>query len=277
MGKKDSNNPFVSVIIATYNEPPDFITKSLRSIMEQSYPHLEIIVADDSTDKRTKDAIDKLASEDNRIQVIRQEQRMGFVNALNNALHQAKGELIARMDGDDISSPNRISLQVEYAREHPDIDLFGSSMYIINEEGDVISERNYPTTKWGIYKMFLYRSPFSHPTVMLKRDIIDNGFYYNPNYKRAEDVDFYIRLWQKGYHFGNLPDKLLKYRVVDDMGRKRTKEQWIYNHKARKKIIWRKPIFTVLSYIISLIYIHIPKRVVSSYYKKENKKRTYNK
>ena len=272
MEKKGSTNPLVSVILATFNEPKDYIAQSVTSLTSQDYRNLEIIIADDSTSEETIKAIDTMAAGDSRIRIIRKEVRMGFVNALNYAMKDAKGELIARMDGDDISLPNRLSLQVAFAQEHPEIDVFGGSMYIINENDEIISERNYPISRWSIYKMFLYRSPFAHPTIMFRRDIIDKDIFYNPEYKKAEDIDFYMRLWQHGYHFGNLGEKLLKYRVMGNLGSKRTKEQWIYNHKARKKIIWTKPIFTLTSYLISYVYLYIPRKIVSTFYKKENGK-----
>ena len=275
MGNKDKSHPLVSIILATYNEPAGLITQSIKSVQEQDYQNIEIIIADDSTDNATVDAINSLAAQDSRIHIIRQPQRMGFVNALNTALQAAKGELMARMDGDDISLPNRISMQVAYAQNHPDIDIFGGSMDIIDEQGNMISERTYPTTSRSINRMFILRSPFAHPTIMFRRKIIDDGIFYDPTYKRAEDIDFYLRLYKKNYRFGNLPDKLLQYRVIGGLDSKRPKAQWYYNHKARKKFIKQKPIFSCLSYLVSLGYKHVPNFIISRYYRKENSK--YNK
>lgn len=261
--------------MATFNEPADIISKAVESMTNQDYPKLEIIIADDSTAAETITLLDELAKGDNRIKIVREAERMGFVSALNHAMKLANGELIARMDGDDVSLPDRISKQVAYALSHPDVDLFGGSMYIINEEGDVMSERNYPTTESKIIRMFLFRSPFAHPTIMFRRHIIDSGIYYDPEYKKAEDIDFYMRLLKKGFHFGNIPDKILKYRIAGNLSDKRNREQWMYNHKARKKVIWQRPIFTLLSFLISLAYIYVPSKTVHLFYKKENNK--YNK
>ena len=172
--------------MATYNEPSETISDSIESLIHQDYQHLEILIADDSTQAETIRTIDQFAERDKRIIVIRSEKRMGFVTALNTAMRKAKGELLARMDGDDISLPDRISKQVDYAKSNPEIDIFGGSMYIINEQGETISQRNYPITKWGIYKMFLFRSPFAHPTIMFRRSIIDGGIFYDSKYKKAE-------------------------------------------------------------------------------------------
>lgn len=274
MGNRD-NKPLVSVIMATYNEPKDFITKSINSILHQDYKNIELLIADDSTNKDTVAAIDALASKDERIRVLRKKKRMGFVSALDYAMECSRGELLARMDGDDMALPDRISKQVKFAFEHPDIDVFGGSMNIIDENDRIVSERHYPTTPSSIKLMFLFRSPFAHPTVMFRRKVIENGFFYNPEYRKAEDIDFFMRLYKNGYKFGNLNDKLLNYRVAGDLQNKRSKVQWRYNHKARKLFIKDKPLFSLISYLVSFIYEYIPNRIISLYYKRENTKRKH--
>ena len=123
---------------------------------------------------------------------------VGFVPALNEGLEYAKGELIARMDGDDIALNSRLEKQVAYAAAHPDISLFGGNIYIINEQDEVVSERRYKTTPNKIRQMFMYRNPLAHPTIMFRRNIIDCGFFYDPRFKKAEDVEFYLRLYKHG-------------------------------------------------------------------------------
>lgn len=269
MENKDKQ-PLVSVIMATYNEPKTFIEQSINSILNQTYKNLELIIADDSTNNDTLEVINNAAAKDSRVKVIRKQERMGFVPALNFALKAARGELLARMDGDDVSLSDRIEKQVLFAENYSDIDVFGGCMNIINEKGEVISYRHYPTTPSKIKLMFMFRSPFAHPTVMFRRSIIDKGFLYNPNYKKAEDIDFFMRLYKAGYRFGNLKDTLLNYRVVGNLENKRPKDQWKYNHKARSKFIATKPFFSIASFFISLMYEHIPSKIVSWYYSKEN-------
>lgn len=267
------DKPLISVIMATFNEPKKFIEESISSILNQTYRNLELLIADDSTNEDTVQVIDGFARRDNRVIVIRKKERMGFVNALNEALHQAKGEYVARMDGDDVSLSNRFDIQLKYARSHPEVDVFGGDMDIINETDDVKSERHYPITQESIERMFIFRSPFAHPTLMFKREIIDSGFYYNPNYKKAEDIDFLMRLYKNGYVFGNTGEKLLRYRVVGDLHNKRSKDQWVYNHKARSEnFIWSKPLFSTASWFVSLAYKYTPSIIVSLFYKHENKR-----
>lgn len=267
-------NPLVSVVMATFNEPQSFVEGAISSILNQTHHNLELLIADDSTKEETSQTIDEWAKRDSRIVVIRKEQRMGFVNALNTALDIAKGDFIARMDGDDFSLPDRFEIQLKYAQAHPNIDVFGGDLIIVDENNVEKSERLYPTTPFAIWRRFLWRSPFAHPTIMFRRSIIDKGFRYNPEFKRAEDIDFLFRLYKNGYRFGNTGVKLLRYRVVGDLQNKRSKDQWIYNHRARtKNFIWCKPIFSTLSWIVSLAYMCIPSFIISSYYKRENTKK----
>ncbi len=267
-----NKTPLVSVIMATFNEPKKFIEASISSILNQTHKNLELLIADDSTNEDTIKAIDNFAVTDSRVIIIRKPERMGFVNALNEALNKAKGDFIARMDGDDISLPNRIEIQLEFAENHPYIDVFGGDMDIIDENDTIKSERHYPITEKGIRRKFIFRSPFAHPTLMFRRKIIDNGIRYNPYYKRAEDIDFLMRLYKNGYQFGNTGQKLLRYRVVGNLQNKRSRDQWIYNHKARSEnFIWSKPFFSSASWAVSLIYKYIPSFIVTLFYKRENK------
>lgn len=259
--------------MATYNEPAQFINESVGSLLAQTYTNIEILIGDDSTKPETIAALDALAASDGRVKLIRKMEKMGFVPALNECLKAAKGELLARMDGDDVSLPERFALQVAYAKQHPEVDVFGASMNIINENSEIISERRYPTEFSKMLRMYLFRSCFSHPTVMMRRKVVDNGFLYNPEYKRAEDVDFFMRLLKAGFRFGNLPEKVLNYRTVGDLGAKRPHAQWEYNFKARfSNFIWKRPLFSTLSLVVSAMYLIVPPSLVSRFYKRENSK-----
>lgn len=263
--------PLVSIVMATFNEPVDFITKAIESILHQTYTNWELLICDDSNNAKTIDAIDQLANADSRVKIIRKNERMGFVNALNEGLSNAKGELIARMDGDDVAIETRLEKQVAFAATYPDISLFGGNIYIINDQGEIVSERHYETSPHKIQRMFMYRSPFAHPTIMFRRNIIDRGLLYDTRFKRAEDVEFYLRLYKSGYQFGNINDFLLKYRVVGDMQKKRKSDNWYFNHKARSKnFIRSKPLFSICSWFISLVYKYTPPKVISYLYKREN-------
>lgn len=268
------NNALVSVIVRTYNQQPLFLKESLKGVMNQTYQNFELIIADDSTEKDSIDFINSFASTDNRITVLRKPYRMGLSNSFNEAFKLCKGEYIALLDDDDVPYLNRLELQLQYAADNPSVDVFGGDMDIIDENGIIVSERKYPTSPLSIKLMFIFRSPFSQPTLMFKRRVIDEGYMYNPSYKRAEDIDFLLRLYGGGYRFGNIGKKILKYRVQGNLQNKRRKDQWVYNHKARTdNFIWRMPFFSSASWFVSFVYKFIPSSMVKKFYSFENKKK----
>lgn len=270
MEKKDKY-PLVSVVMATFNEPVEYISQSIESILHQTYSHLELIIADDSTHDDTRTTIDQYAQQDSRITVVRESSKMGIAIARNKCFQLAKGNYIAIMDGDDISLPDRIERQIAFANDHPDVDLFGGHINIINESGKIVAQRKYKTTPNSFLRMFIFRNPLAHPTIFFRRRIIDEGFFYDVNYKKAEDLEFYLRLFKNGFHLTNMDAFLLNYRIIGDMQKKRKYDNWYYNHKSRaKNFNWRHPIFSICSWCVSYIYLYVPSKTVSLLYKKEN-------
>jgi len=265
-------NALVSVIMATFNEPVAYIRASIESVLNQTYNNFEFIIVDDSTNSETITAIDSYIS-DSRVTVVRSKNRMGFVRALNEGLKLAKGQYIVRMDGDDISMKDRFEKQLDFLNKHKDVDVLGGNMLIINETGNVTSKRKYPSTGLMLQIKSIFRSPVAHPTVMFRRSIPENHFYYDETFKKAEDTEFWFRLRNNGYKIANLPCDLLKFRISGDLSRKRNVEHFSYNHKARyKNFSWRYFYVDIPSLIATKLYVAIPPKFISLYYSKENKK-----
>ena len=266
-------NPMVSVLMATYNEPIDYIKASIESILNQTYTNFEFIIIDDSTKPETTETINSYAH-DYRIKIIREKSRMGFVRALNEGLKMAKGQFIVRMDGDDIAINDRFEKQLEYLNSHKEIDILGGNMLIINESGTVISQRKYPSKGILLHLNSIFRSPVAHPTVMFRRSILDNHFFYDESFKKAEDTEFWFRLRNNGYVIANLPYNLLNFRISGDLAKKRNGEHFSYNFKARNKnFSWRYCYVDIPSIIATKLYLAIPKNLISLYYSFENKKK----
>lgn len=265
-------NPMVSVLMATFNEPIDYIKASIESILNQTYTNFEFIISDDSTNLDTINAINSYAN-DERVIIIRSNSRMGFVRALNEGLKIAKGQFIVRMDGDDISLKDRFEKQLEYLNSHKEIDILGGNMLIINESGTIISQRKYPTRGILLHLNSIFRSPVAHPTVMFRRSILDNHFYYDESFKKAEDTEFWFRLRNNGFVIANLPYNLLNFRISGDLAKKRNVEHFSYNFKARNKnFSWKYCYVDIPSIIATKLYLAIPKKFISFYYSIENKK-----
>ena len=267
----ESSKPLVSVVMATFNEKPDMVGKAIESILSQSYRNLELFVLDDSTAEETRNKIDSY-SVDSRVHVIREAERMRFVPALNKGLRLATGKYIARMDGDDISLPERFEKQVAFLEQNTDIAVLGGQMNIIDESDVIKSERLYAINDKAFLKYAIFRNPIAHPTVMFRKELVDNGYLYDENLKRSEDLDLWLRLLKAGYKLRNLDEKLLNYRVLSQQMKKRGREQWEYNLKIRKHNFTFKYFgFSLCSVCVSFLYNLIPSFIFEVGYNKENK------
>ncbi|WFT52817.1 glycosyltransferase family 2 protein [Acinetobacter baumannii] len=105
--------PLISVLIPVYNVEA-FVKEAVSSICNQTYKNIEIIVVDDCSTDNTYNIVAELAIIDPRIRLYKNDKNSKIVKTLNFALEQAKGEFIARMDGDDISTPERLEKQLEF-------------------------------------------------------------------------------------------------------------------------------------------------------------------
>lgn len=267
------NKPLVSVVMATFNEPPLRIKESIESILSQTYENFELLIFDDSTNQDTKAVIDELSA-DSRVIVNRFSNRIGFVPSLNMGLKRAKGKYIARMDGDDIALPERIEKEVEYFEKHPQVAVVGGQTDIIDENGEVISHRLYPTDGIKLWLFSCIRNPLAHPAVMMRRDIIESGYLYNENLKMSEDLDLWLRLMNDGYKIANLNDTVLKYRVQANFNNKRTAlKQRNYTEAVRKSNFSKKHfLHGILSVCSGWLFAHVSAKSINKIYDKENRK-----
>ena len=196
-------NKLVSVIIPVYNVE-QFVLEAIQSIQNQTYKNLEIIVIDDGSVDDTYKIVEKLAKDDNRIKLYRNEKNLKIVKTLNRALTIAKGEYIARMDGDDISAPDRIEKKVKFLELNNDYDLVGCSMVAIDIEGNKIGQTIHYSNQKVLQKTLKYVTPVSHIWVARKNLYAKlNGYR---ELSGVEDYDFLLRMASSGFKYTNLED-----------------------------------------------------------------------
>lgn len=267
-----SNRPLVSVIIPAFNESPKMISDAINSILKQTYNNLEVHIFDDSTKTETKNAIDSFLK-DSRVHVHRSNERVGFIKSLNKGLEVSSGKYIARMDGDDFSLLHRIEKEVAYLEANPNIMVVGGQINIMNESGKITSVRSYPT---GGIKFFLFscmRNPLAHPTIMMRREVVDKGYRYDESLKMSEDLDLWLRLMNDGYRLANLPDTVLNYRVTENFLEKRSSDvqREVMAQVRSKNLDKRRFVHSMLSYLSGWLFTHVPKCMIDKAYRKENK------
>jgi glycosyltransferase involved in cell wall biosynthesis len=155
---------------------------------------------------------------------VQNEVNLKLVASLNKGLSIAKGKYIARMDADDISLPERLTIQANFMEQHPNIAVCGTWMQMFgNVEPKILCFPEQPE----IIKCFmLFTNCVVHPSVMLRRDILDGNFGYSDLYPHAEDYGLWVKVANK-HGIANIPQALLKYRIsADQIGARYKQQQW---------------------------------------------------
>lgn len=267
------DKPLVSVVMPAFNERPDMITDAINSILKQTYKNIELHIFDDSTKEETKAAIDSFQT-DSRVNIHRSAERVGFIKSLNHGLEAATGKYIARMDGDDFSHPDRFEKEVAFLEANSDVMVVGGQMNIMDENGQITSARSYPT---GGMKQFFFscaRNPLAHPTIMMRREVVDKGYRYDESLKMSEDLDFWLRLMNDGYKIANLPDTMINYRVMDNFLEKRSSDvqREVMAQVRHKNFDKRHLVHSILSVFSGWLFTHMPRGAIDKAYNSENKR-----
>lgn len=206
------SRPRVSLIMPGYNGMP-YLPFALDSILAQSMPDFELIFVDDASTDQTVEVVADYAARDNRIRLLINQQNSGIAVTLNVGLGAARGELIAIMDDDDISLPERFQRQVDFLEAHSDHVLVGTYYEMIDVNGRVQKTIKSPIESWELEWFAHFWNPVGHPTAMFRASVVrERDLLYNTNHRTATDVDFLVRLLEHG-KASNLPIPLVRYRM----------------------------------------------------------------
>ncbi|WP_438978905.1 glycosyltransferase family 2 protein [Polynucleobacter sp.] len=201
----------VSVILPAYNAE-NYISESILSILNQTYPYFELIIIDDGSCDQTFNIIKSF--NDSRIRVIQNQINQGLIECLNLGAGVATGVYLARMDADDIAESNRLLEQVIFLEHNAEVVVLGSGIKIIDGDGEEGIKYLYPESHSVIEWALHFYCPLAHPTVMIRLSAVDKRALYNHDAKYAEDYDLWQRLIKK-YRFANLRSSLLRLRKHD--------------------------------------------------------------
>jgi hypothetical protein len=208
------SKPAVTVLMGVYNGE-EFVREAIESILAQSHRDFELLVIDDGSTDATP-AI--LASyDDRRFRVLRNEENIGLTRTLNRGLGEARADLIARQDADDISFPERLARQVAFLESHPDVVLLGTQFV------SHAAWRRRLTNLWmrcetslGIRWQILFENPFVHSSVMFRRGVIAEQYGgYDESFRTSQDFELWSRVVLE-HRACNLPEALvaLRHRAV---------------------------------------------------------------
>jgi hypothetical protein len=205
--------PNVTVLMPVYNGG-GHLAEAIESVLDQTYEDFELLVVDDGSTDDTPSVLARYEAVDPRVRVHRQANR-GLIDTLNSGCELARGELVARMDADDVSAPTRLERQVGRMSERPDLALLGTAFRQIDDDGAFITVTEYPTQSAAIARQLPIQNCIAHPTVVFRREMILALGGYRRAFAHAEDYDLWVRI-SEHHPIENLAEPLLSYRTHVD-------------------------------------------------------------
>lgn len=271
----------VSILMSVYGkEKAEFLDNALLSIWdEQTIKPQQIVLIEDGP---LNDALysvisrweEKLGS---ILTIVRNERNLGLVASLNKGIKLINSDLIARMDSDDRSTPQRLELQRRYFEEHPNVDIISGSLQEFDETSDCLYIRNYPLTHEECIKTIAKASPLAHPAVMMRSSLFkEDGLRYNELCTLNEDIALWFDAINTGHRVGNVKDVILYFRRSGDIYQRRGKQKAWGEFKIYMKGIFKlKGLFTTyyIYPILRLIFRCMPISLIHKIYNSSLRKR----
>ena len=246
--KESAEQKKYSVLMSLYKkENPEYLRIAIDSMLNQTVAPDEIVLVEDGT---LTDELYAVLDDYPMLHRVKNEINLGLGLALNVGLKECRNELVARMDTDDCSKPERCEKQLQRFLEKPYLAIVGSHIdEFIGDTSNVVSQRIVPTTSEEIYKFAKKRSAFNHPAVMYsKTAVLENNGY--ADLKRNQDVDLFGRMQFKGYKAENIDEALLWFRSSDELAKRRKSWQNTWSYIATIRKFWKMGYSSFTDYAI---------------------------
>lgn len=258
--------PEISVIMGVYNQfNRTTMRLAINSILKQTFDDFEFIIYDDGSHPDVASYLRELEKTDKRIILLGREDNNGLAFSLNECIKKSTGKYIARMDADDMSKLNRFEIQKRFLDENPEYGWCGSNIELFDGN-----------RTWGYRKLpeiptnkdFAKYSPYAHPTVMFRREILidANGYHVSYLTARCEDYELFMRLTKMGLRGYNIQENLYIYREDSNSYHRRKFKYRIneavirYKNFKQLDILWPFGWIQILRPIVAIL---IPKFVIS--------------
>lgn len=263
-------NKFTILQSVYKKDNPQFLSESFQSILDNTVQPVSIVLVKDGGLTPELDLVINEWMSKLPLKVVGYEQNQGLAYALNYGLQFADTELVARMDSDDICYPDRFEKQISYFMNNTNLALLSGYIDEFNDNPNIIvSTRTVPLDYSAIKEFLKRRNAFNHMAVMFKKSaVIDSGSYQIVPY--FEDYDLWVRIVQKGYKVANIPEKLIKARIGNDMiGRRHglsyarheiffLKRQlasgFISRQEYKKLVLMRVPVRLLPKWALKIVY-----------------------
>lgn len=214
-----------SVLMSVYAlENAENLRQSLESMLNQTLPPDEIVLIKDGPLTPELEAVIRETAQDSQGVLCTYElpTNSGLGAALNYGLERCSNEIIARMDSDDISYPDRMEKQLDFLGKHPEVDVLSGAISEFDDDPkQVTGTRWVPETHAEIARFALTRCPFNHMAVVYKKSAVLKAGAYREDLRRVEDHDLWMRMLRAGSIMANLRDPIVYARCSDAMHKKR--------------------------------------------------------
>lgn len=259
-------NETISVLMGVFNAKSN-IESAVMTIEQQTEHNIEFVICDDGSDDGTYEILKDYAKRFSNIVLLRNGRNQGLAFSLNRCLEVSTGAYIARMDSDDRCVPERFQIQKLFLQEHPEYDLVGALMILVDEHGKKTYSKasEIPTEK-----VFPLVAPFAHPTVLMRREVLERlgGYSVEKYTKRCEDLELWYRFFAAGMKGYNLQEYLyIKAQGIEDYRRRKVIHgvEMFRIHLRGLRLIhapWYKSLLAVKPIISAMI----PKRIMKTYH-----------
>jgi hypothetical protein len=189
------------------------LAAALRSILDQTHTELDVMVIVRAGDGATAEAVRAIAGGDDRVRIL-ERPRPGLAAALNFAMREARADLVARMDGDDWSAPDRIAVQVAAMERDPALSAVGGAYAVVDAEtGEEIERIHPPVHPEEVRWRLMIGNTQAHGSMVVRRDAVVDAGGYDEAIERGQDYDLWVRMIARGMRIGNVPEVVYRHRM----------------------------------------------------------------
>jgi glycosyltransferase involved in cell wall biosynthesis len=256
----------LSVLLPIYiNDNSNYFELSIESIFNQSFlPDEVVIVCDGPVSLEVSNFLKKLSHNCIDVKILNIESNVGLGNALKIGLDNCSFDIVARMDADDISLPNRFEIQYNFLLNNLDIDVVGSKMIEFeNSYNDLNFVRNIPLCYDQVVKFSKFRNPLNHPSVMFRKNAVLSVNSYE-NVLNFEDYYLWLKMINAGCRIVNLDLNLLYYRNNSSFLNRRSGWTYVLSEFNFYRLVFRNRLLHFFYILINLI-LKLPIRVLPKF------------